>query len=119
MVNRLVLFALILLAFAVPSAFSQGAAGAGLVFSATLATPVDSPGAATYSSAQSVTITNPAPINCYTLDNSTPTGTATGCTHGTLYTGAFNISVTSTLRIGAWGPDWTPSAIDVAVYTIS
>jgi hypothetical protein len=60
-----------------------------------VSTPVDSPGAGTYGSTQSVTIaaTNSTSIR-YTLDGSTPACPSTG----TLYTGAFNISTTSTLK---------------------
>ena len=58
-------------------------------------TPVDMPGGGTYSSTQSVTITDAtATFILYTLDGSTPACPGTG----TLYTGAFNISSTSTLK---------------------
>ena len=58
-------------------------------------TPTDSPGMGTYSSTQSVTLSDPtAATILYTTDGSTPACPATG----TLYTGAFNISVTTTLK---------------------
>lgn len=79
-------------------------------------TPVDSPGAGTYSSTQSVTLTDTnATAIFYTL-----TGTAPNCigTSGTLYTGAFNITVTTTLKaIGCNGV--TGGGVLTSVYTIS
>ena len=78
-------------------------------------TPVDMPGGGTYSSTQSVTITDAtATFILYTLDGSTPACPGTG----TLYTGAFNISSTSTLKaIGCNGI--TGGAVLTSVYTIS
>ena len=78
-------------------------------------TPVDSPGGGTYSSTQSVTITDAtATFILYTLDGSTPACPGTG----TLYTGAFNISATTTLKaIGCNGI--TGGAVLTSVYTIS
>jgi hypothetical protein len=78
-------------------------------------TPVDSPGAGTYSSTQSVTIADAtATYILYTLDGSTPACPATG----TLYTGAFNISTTTTLKaIGCIGG--TGGGVLTSVYTIS
>lgn len=78
-------------------------------------TPVDSPGAGTYSSTQSVTITDAtAQFILYTTSGSTPACPATG----TLYSGAFNISVTTTLKaIGCNGV--TGGGVLTSVYTIS
>ena len=78
-------------------------------------TPVDMPGGGTYSSTQSVTITDAtATFILYTLDGSTPACPGTG----TLYTGAFNISSTSTLKaIGCNGI--TGGAVLTSVYTIT
>lgn len=78
-------------------------------------TPVDSPGAGSYGSTQSVTITDAtAQFILYTTNGSTPACPATG----TLYTGAFNISVTTTLKaIGCNGV--TGGGVLTSVYTIS
>lgn len=78
-------------------------------------TPVDSPGAGTYSSTQSVTITDAtAQFILYTTSGSAPSCPSTG----TLYTGAFNISVTTTLKaIGCNGV--TGGGVLTSVYTIS
>ena len=78
-------------------------------------TPVDSPGAGTYSSTQSVTITDAtAQFILYTTSGSAPACPATG----TLYSGAFNISVTTTLKaIGCNGV--TGGGVLTSVYTIS
>jgi len=101
--------------------FEVFAAQAQIAYSpGTIATPVDSPGAGTYSAEQSVTLTDAsASILCYTTDGSTPTGNATSCTHGTQYTVAINIGSTTTLKVAGFGPYWVPSAIDTALYTIS
>jgi hypothetical protein len=81
----------------------------------TVSTPTDSPGAGTYSSTQSVTLscaTSGASIY-YTTDGSTPNATKT------LYTGAFNISVTTTLKAIGIKSGYTNSSILSSVYTIS
>ena len=78
-------------------------------------TPVDSPGGGTYSSTQSVTITDAtSTFILYTLTGTPPACPATG----TLYSGAFNISTTSTLKaIGCNGI--TGGAVLTSVYTIT
>lgn len=78
-------------------------------------TPTDSPGAGTYSSTQSVTLSDPNALSIlYTTDGSTPACPATG----TLYTGAISISVTTTLKaIGCNGV--TGGGVLTSVYTIS
>lgn len=78
-------------------------------------TPTDSPGAGTYSSTQSVTLSDPtAAAILYTTDGSTPVCPATG----TLYTGAISVSVTTTIKaIGCNGV--TGGGVLTSVYTIS
>lgn len=78
-------------------------------------TPVDSPGGGSYSSTQSVTITDAtATFILYTLTGSAPACPGTG----TLYSGAFNISTTTTLKaIGCNGI--TGGGVLTSVYTIS
>jgi hypothetical protein len=77
-------------------------------------TPTDAPGAGTYSSTQSVTLADAtATYIMYSLSG-TPACPATG----TLYTGAFNISTTSTLKaIGCIGGEG--GGVLTSVYTIS
>jgi beta-glucanase (GH16 family) len=80
-----------------------------------VATPVFSPGGGSYTSAQSVTIsdsTNGASIR-YTTDGSTPTPTT-----GTLYSGAVNISSTATLKAIAYASGMSNSAVASTTYTI-
>src|SRR5271157_5560091 len=58
-------------------------------------TPTDSPGAGTYSSTQSVTLSDAHALTILY----TTTGTPPSCpSTGTLYSGAFNISVTTTIK---------------------
>jgi hypothetical protein len=80
------------------------------------AAPTDSPGQGTYSSAQTITLTDAtADLIRYTLDGSTPSFTA-----GTLYTGTFS-SGSSTVTIKAIGCDFSGACGGVlsSVYTIS
>lgn len=106
---------LVILFFAALSLFGQGTQRTLLSVTDAPATPVDSPGAGSYSSTQSVTLTDAtAQFILYTLDGSTPSCPATG----TLYSGAFNISVTTTLKaIGCNGI--TGGGVLTSVYTIS
>ena len=78
-------------------------------------TPVASPGAGSYGSTQSVTLTDAsAAFILYTTDGSTPACPATG----TLYSGAISISVTTTLKaIGCVGADG--GGVLTSVYTIN
>lgn len=81
----------------------------------TVVTPTFSPVAGTYTSTQSVTIsttTSGATIR-YTIDGSAPTGSST------LYSGAINISVTTTLKAIALKSGMTDSAVASGVYTIN
>ncbi|HXB02146.1 MAG TPA: chitobiase/beta-hexosaminidase C-terminal domain-containing protein, partial [Opitutaceae bacterium] len=80
------------------------------------AAPVFSPAAGTYTNTQNVSITSAtggASIR-YTTDGSTPSETA-----GTLYSGAVNISTTTTLKAIAYESGYTDSSITSATYTIS
>jgi hypothetical protein len=82
---------------------------------ATVATPVFSPVAGTYTSAQSVTITTTtsgATIR-YTTDGSTPSATA-----GTVYAGPISISATTTLKAIAYETGFTNSAVKSGTYSI-
>jgi hypothetical protein len=81
----------------------------------TAATPAFTPIAGTYTSAQSVTLTDSTPGAAiyYTLNGSTPT------TGSTLYTGAFTVSATTTVNAIAVANGYTNSAVASATYTIT
>ena len=82
-------------------------------------TPTFSPGAGTYGSAQSVTIsTAGGSVICYNTTGSPATDGNTGCTTGTLYTGAVTVSTSETLYAVAGGLDWLDSSIGSAAYVI-
>lgn len=86
------------------------------------ATPSCSPGSGTYSSAQSVTCTDSSSgaIMCFTTNGTVPaTNGTTGCTTGTLYSGAINIAVTETLQVIAGGTGFTDSSVASFAYTIT
>lgn len=78
-------------------------------------TPTDSPGGGSYSSTQSVTLSDPtSALILYTIDGSTPACPGTG----TLYTGAISVAVTTTIKaIGCNGI--TGGGVLTSVYTIS
>jgi hypothetical protein len=80
-----------------------------------VAAPSFSPGAGTYSSTQTVTIsttTSGASIR-YTTDGSTPSETA-----GTIYSSPVSISATATLKAIAYASGLTDSNVTSAAYTI-
>jgi hypothetical protein len=81
-----------------------------------VAAPTFSPGAGTYTTAQSITINTitPGASIRYTLDGSTPSETA-----GTLYTGSFTIGATTTIKAIAYETGFTDSPVTTALYTIN
>lgn len=81
----------------------------------TTATPVFSPPAGTYTSAQNVTITAATPGSSvyYTTDGSTPT------TSSTLYTTAIPVGSSETINAIAVAPDYNPSAVASATYVVN
>lgn len=84
------------------------------------ATPTPSPSGGSYSSTQSVTLsTSSGSVICYNLTGAPATNGTTGCTTGTLYTGAISINSTSTLYYVAGGTGLSDSAIGNSVYTIT
>jgi len=79
----------------------------------TLPTPTISPGAGTYASSATVTLSSMAGATLYyTLDGSTPTQSSA------TYTGPLTIDHSCTLRVQAYHPDYTVSGVASAAYTI-
>jgi hypothetical protein len=81
---------------------------------------VDSPGNGAYTGTTAVTISDtPSAGNIYyTLDGSTPACANGAATHGTLYTGSFNISsYPTTLNEIACLPGYANSALNTSVYS--
>lgn len=79
------------------------------------ATPVITPATGTFTSSQSVTMTDTTPGSSiyYTTNGTTPN------TGSTLYTGAFPVVVTSTVQAIAAASGYTNSAVATSVITIS
>jgi hypothetical protein len=83
-------------------------------------TPTFSPGAGSYGSTQSVTISaTGGSVICYNTTGSPATNGTTGCTTGTLYSGAVSVSTSETLYAVSGGTGYTDSAVGSATYTIS
>ena len=83
-------------------------------------TPTFSPGAGSYGSTQTVTIssTTPGATLCYTTDGSTPIGVLGSCTHGTTYTSAVSVAVSLTLKAIACEVGAQCSFVGSAAYVI-
>jgi hypothetical protein len=90
---------------------------------ATVATPTDSPGAGTYGSTQSVTLSDAtgSAVLCYRVDGAAPTAATAGTCDApaTTYSGAFNISATATLKAIGTKVGLTNSGVLTSLYTIS
>jgi hypothetical protein len=82
--------------------------------STTTATPIFSPAAGTYSSVQTVTISDTTPGSSiyFTTNGTTPTASSTP------YTGAITVSTSETLNAIAVATGYTTSAVGSATYTI-
>ncbi|HTP52209.1 MAG TPA: chitobiase/beta-hexosaminidase C-terminal domain-containing protein [Anaeromyxobacteraceae bacterium] len=80
------------------------------------ATPTFSPAAGTYTSAQMVSIScsTPGATIYFTEDGTTPTPT-----HGAVYSGAFQVSTTTTVMAIATATGYTTSNVGSATYTIN
>jgi hypothetical protein len=104
-------------AIAVASGFSQSAVGvaAYTINLPAAATPTFSPAAGTYTSAQTVTISDvtAGATIYYTTDNSMPS------TSSTQYTGPVSVSSTETLEAIAVASGYSQSAVGTAVYSIN
>lgn len=81
-----------------------------------LTTPLITPATGTYTAAQSVTIVDGAPGATirYTTDNSIPTTTS-----GTVYSGAFTVSATTTIKAIAYNSDGATSNVATETITIN
>jgi uncharacterized repeat protein (TIGR03803 family) len=102
-------------AFAVATGYTNSAvASATYTITPPAATPVFSPAAGTYTSAQSVTITDATTDAAvyYTANGTTPS------TASTKYTGAISVTSTETIRAIAVATGYTNSAVASATYTI-
>ena len=80
-----------------------------------LSTPIITPGTGIYADSVIVTITseNAGAEIRYTLDGSTPDETST------LYTGAFTLTATTTVKAIAFQTDWTASEMATETFTIA
>jgi hypothetical protein len=87
----------------------------GTSLAAPAAPPVFSPGAATYTSPQNVTISDPTPQATiyYTTDGTPPTASST------VYSGPLVVSKTETINAIATAPDYAASAVTSALFTIN
>jgi hypothetical protein len=89
---------------------------ASYIITGTVATPTFSPGAGTYTTAQSVgisTTTAGATIR-YTTDGTTPSQTV-----GTIYSGPVSVSSSIMLKAIAYKTGWADSAVNAAAFTIT
>lgn len=111
-------------AIATETSFLNSSVGTAVYTITTLvATPTFSPGAGSYSSTQTVTIstvTGGASL-IYTTDGSTPTVTSLTCTitHGTLYSGPLTVSTSQTLKAIGCLSGSIASSVGTAAYVIS
>src|SRR5271165_1123194 len=103
-------------AIAVATGFSQSAvASATFTINLAAASPIFTPGAGTYTKAQSVTITDATSgaTIYYTTNGTTPTASSTK------YTAAIAVSTTETIEAIAIATDLSQSAVASATYTIN
>jgi len=102
-------------AIAAASGYSQSAVGsAAYTIAATAATPTFSPAAGTYTSAQTVTISDSTSGSTiyYTTNGTTPT------TSSTVYSGPITVSTSETVEAIATASGYSQSAVGSATYTI-
>jgi len=101
-------------AIGIKTGLTNSAVGSA-AYTLTVATPTFSPGAGSYGSAQTVTIstTSAGATLHYTTDGSTPTGSST------TYSSPITVSVSETVQAIGIKTGWTTSAVGSAAYTIS
>jgi hypothetical protein len=101
-------------ALATKSGYTNSAVGSAK-YTLKAATPTFSPVAGTYSSTQTVTVSDATPgvTMYYTTNGSTPT------TSSTVYSAPISVSVTETIKVLATETGYTNSAVGSAAYTIS
>ena len=89
-------------------------------FTPVVLTPVISPSSGTYTSPQTITITDATPgaTLCYTTDGSTPTGSSGSCTHGTTYSGGFSQALPVTVKALGTLASYINSSIASNTYTL-
>lgn len=86
----------------------------------TASIPTFSPGAGSYSTSQSVSIsTTSGTVICYNTTGAPATNGTAGCTTGTLYSGPVTVSSTQTLYAVAGGTGFLDSSVGSASYTIT
>jgi hypothetical protein len=88
----------------------------------TVANPIITPVTGTYSTPQTVAITDatPSAVICYTTDGSTPTATSPGtCSHGTTYSGSFTVSSTQTINAIGTLASYLNSSVSSVALTIT
>ena len=103
-------------ALAVETGYTNSAVGsAAYTIAPVLPTPTFSPAGGTYTTSQSVTISDSTSGTTiyYTTNGTTPT------TSSTKYTGAIAVSATETLKAIAVETGYTNSAVGTAAYTIA
>ena len=95
--------------------FNSSVGSAAYVIETPAATPTFSPVAGTYTTIQSVTLSDTTPGSSifYTTNGTTPTPSSTP------YTGAISVSATQTIKAIATAPGYTQSAVGSALYTIN
>jgi beta-glucanase (GH16 family) len=103
------------LALTAPSGCGGGGGGTVTPVQQPAAAPVISPSAGSYTSSQSVTITDATTgaTIYYTTNGTTPS------TSSTQYSGAFTVSATETVEAIATAPNYTTSSVTSATFTIS
>ncbi len=83
--------------------------------------PKFTPIAGSYTGTQMVTVssTSSGAIICYNTSGAPATNGLTGCTSGTLYSGAVSVASSETLYAVAGGTGFTDSSVGSAIYTIT
>lgn len=101
--------------------FTDSSVGsAAYVIETAAAQPTFSPVAGTYASTQSVTISAASgSVICYNFTGAPKTNGASGCSVGTLYTGAVSVSTSETLYAVSGGTGFLDSTVGSATYVLN